>query len=134
MTKYNEIPKIKSAVVVDEDLYVLFENGDIKKLSINTFKELGININTKEFSNIYVSPFSVVWKKLNYEVGHDSIFDLGQTVNLSPVSVILLRKSQNISRRKLAQKLNVSESEISQLESGKKTNLKLLQKIFSTLL
>ncbi len=133
MIKYERIPEIISADVFGKSLFVLFDNGDIKKLDIDYLHKFGVNLSEKDFSRISFTPHSVIWKNLNYEIGHDSIYDLGQSVNLSPVSVVLLRKARKLSRRKLAQELNVQESEIQALETGKKTNIKLLQKIFSTL-
>ncbi len=140
--KYENIPTIKFVFPDTNGLFIVWDNFDIRYISKEDFN---IDIHTKEvikneiWSKIKFDNRTVSWTNYKiagqpYGVGYDSLFDISKPVELNNKIFFILRKSKNLTQAELAKKIKVKQPEISALETGKKTNLKLLQKALSVLL
>lgn len=142
MTEYDKTPALNFVLANDNEIIIYFENGEIKSLNQSKLindkhtKEIKKSEIWKSVKNDKFSIYFTKYKLFNepYSIGHDTIYDL--SIPFSQMDKIIkgLRIYKGFTQKDLAKKLNVKTSELSLIEQGRNTNLKLISRILSVLI
>lgn len=144
MQAYSEIDIKNILEINDYNIVLLFENFEIKTINFKDFlkkfpQAAKINqqiLSPKHWKTIKIDQGTIFFPNIlnGYHVAPDSLYKDSQTTNIKPQYLSVLRKSKGITQAKLARKIRISQSELSQLETGKTNNLKIMAKALSILL
>jgi len=142
--EYEEIDIISILEIKDYNIVLLFENFEVRQidfvsflehfpedkktnkqmLSANQWKTLKLDFGSLYFPNI-MNGFSVA---------PDSLYKYSIPASIKPEYISKIRKIKGFSQKQLAKKMRIKQSELSLIETGKKSDLKILSKALSILL
>ncbi len=125
---------------------LLFSNYEIRKIDFKEFltkfpkdKNSKLILLEKHWQTLRLDNGTLFFPNIMKQYGGNhidnfSIYDFSIKADFKTEYIRQIRKIKKLTQKQLANKIKVKQPEISALETGKKTNLKLLQKALSVLL